>query len=187
MLDGHVPPLRDRRSDLSLLFNHFFRKFVGEAGELRMGPAAWAALMRHSFPGNVSELEHAVHHAVVMSQGGTIGVEHLPAEIGGRGAPAVETESRMRPLAESMKNFERQRLLLALNATDGVEFKAAQLLRISRKALWEKLKLHHITSSARRNRRATALEAADVRRSHLGDLEGRCAARHDPGGQAVLR
>jgi DNA-binding NtrC family response regulator len=148
VLDIHVPPLRNRRSDLPLLVSHFFRKFAGDGGELRMEPAAWAALMRHPFPGNVRELEHAIHHAVVMSQGGMIEVAHLPGDIGGRGAASSEGESRMRPLAESMKDFERQCLLLALSATDGVKFKAAQLLGISRKTLWEKLKLHHITPPA---------------------------------------
>jgi DNA-binding NtrC family response regulator len=148
VLDLHVPPLRNRRSDLPLLVSHFFRKFAGEGSELRMEPAAWAALMRHSFPGNVRELEHAIHHAAVMSQGGMIEVSHLPADIGGRSATASEVESRMKPLAESMRDFERQCLLLALNATEGVKFKAAQLLGISRKTLWEKLKLHHITPPA---------------------------------------
>jgi DNA-binding NtrC family response regulator len=148
VLELHVPPLRNRRSDLPLLVSHFFRKFVGDGSELRMEPAAWAALMRHAFSGNVRELEHAVQHAVVMSQGGMIEVAHLPADIGGRGAAPFDGESRMRPLAESMKDFERQCLLSALNATEGVKFKAAQLLGISRKTLWEKLKLHHITPSA---------------------------------------
>jgi two-component system response regulator HydG len=147
VLDIHVPPLRSRRSDLPLLVSHFFRKFACEGTELKMDPAAWAALMRHSFPGNVRELEHAIHHAVVLSQGGKIELAHLPADIGGRVTAFDEDDSGSRPLAESMRRFERQCLILALNATDGVKFKAARLLGISRKTLWEKLKFHHITAS----------------------------------------
>jgi DNA-binding NtrC family response regulator len=166
VLDIRVPPLRSRRSDLPLLVSHFFRKFADDGAELRMDPAAWAALMRHAFPGNVRELEHAIHHAVVMSQGGMIGVSHLPADIGGRGAAPSESDSRPRPLADSMKDFERQCLILALNATDGVKFKAAQLLGISRKTLWEKLKLHHITSSDLDDE--DDLEAVSTRRFSVG-------------------
>jgi DNA-binding NtrC family response regulator len=147
VLDIHVPPLRNRRTDLPLLVSHFFRKFAAPRSELRIDPAAWAALMRHSFPGNVRELEHAIHHAVVLSYGKRIELAHLPADIGGRDAGSHDSDCRARPLAESMKDFERQCLLMALNTTDGVKFKAAQLLGISRKTLWEKLKAHHISDS----------------------------------------
>ena len=47
----------------------------------------------------------------------------------------------------SIRDFERQCLIQALNATNGVKFKAARLLGISRKTLWEKLKVHQITDS----------------------------------------
>jgi two-component system, NtrC family, response regulator AtoC len=147
VLDIQVPALRNRRSDVPLLVSHFFRTFAGEGSDLRMEPSAWAALMRHSFPGNVRELEHAIHHAVVLSQGGRIELAHLPADIVGRALAFHEGDAKTRPLAESMRDFERQCLIWALNATDGVKFKAARMLGISRKTLWEKLKIHHITAS----------------------------------------
>jgi two-component system response regulator AtoC len=144
VLDIHVPALRSRRSDLPLLVSHFFRKFAGDTAELRMHPAAWGALMRHGFPGNVRELEHAIHHAVVLSQGGEVQLAHLPGDIAGPEPIRQTSDGLARPLSESMKDFERQCLIVALNATDGIKFKAAQLLGISRKTLWEKLKAHHI-------------------------------------------
>jgi DNA-binding NtrC family response regulator len=147
VLDIHVPPLRNRRSDLPLLIAHFFRKFAGERGELKMHPRAWAALMHHSFPGNVRELEHAIHHACVLSQGAEIDVAHLPTDIRGREEQGGPEEAKVRPLGDSIKDFERQCLIGALNATNGVKFKAARLLGISRKTLWEKLKAHQITDS----------------------------------------
>jgi DNA-binding NtrC family response regulator len=166
VLDIHVPPLRSRRTDLPLLVSHFFRKFACEGTELKMDPAAWAALMRHSFPGNVRELEHAIHHAVVLSQGGKIELAHLPADIGGRVTAFDEDDSGSRPLAESMRRFERQCLILALNATDGVKFKTARLLGISRKTLWEKLKFHHITASELEDE--DEVESSRLRHLHLG-------------------
>jgi DNA-binding NtrC family response regulator len=147
VLDIHVPPLRNRRSDLPLLVTHFYRKFAGERAELRMQPRAWVALMQHSFPGNVRELEHAIHHAVVLAQGSEIDLMHLPADIRGGDLGTSEESGKVRPLSESIRDFERQCLIQALNATNGVKFKAARLLGISRKTLWEKLKVHQITDS----------------------------------------
>jgi DNA-binding NtrC family response regulator len=147
VLDIQVPPLRSRRSDLPLLVNHFYRRFAGEQKELRMQPRAWAALMNHSFPGNVRELEHAIHHAVVLARGKDIDLMHLPADIRGHELQNSDAPTKIRPLGESMKDFERQCLIMALNATNGTKFKAARLLGISRKTLWEKLKAHHITDS----------------------------------------
>jgi DNA-binding NtrC family response regulator len=148
VLDIEVPPLRRRRDDFPLLVSHFYCRFAGAEKELRMHPRAWAALMNHSFPGNVRELEHAIHHAVVMAQGNDIDIEHLPADIRGPAAREDEAPALTRPLSESMKDFERQYLIMALGATQGTKSNAARLLGISRKTLWEKLKAHHITDES---------------------------------------
>jgi DNA-binding NtrC family response regulator len=148
VLDISVPPLRQRRMDLPLLVSHFYRRFAKEGSELRMRPRAWAALMHHSFPGNVRELEHAIRHAVVLARGSELDLGHLPSDIaGGAAGGAGARAARIPPLAESIKDFERHCLIAALNATNGTKFKAANLLGISRKTLWEKLKVHRITDS----------------------------------------
>jgi DNA-binding NtrC family response regulator len=84
---------------------------------------------------------------VVLSQGQEIDVSHLPADIRGGDGDGQHGNTKVRRLTESMKDFERQCLILALNETNGVKFKAARLLGISRKTLWEKLKTHQITES----------------------------------------
>jgi two-component system, NtrC family, response regulator HydG len=145
VLEIEVPPLRRRRDDFPLLVSHFYSRFAGEQKELCMLPRAWSALMQHSFPGNVRELEHAIHHAVVMAQGGAIDLQHLPADIRGQDPRDGEPPAMTRPLGESMKDFERQYLMMALSASQNVKSRAARLLGISRKTLWEKLKGHHIT------------------------------------------
>ena len=148
VLDINVPPLRQRRLDLPLLVSHFYRKFARAGSELKMRPRAWAALMHHSFPGNVRELEHAIHHAVVLAQGSELDVAHLPLDIAGSEANGANSRpTAIPPLAVSIKDFERHCLIAALNATNGTKFKAANLLGISRKTLWEKLKIHQITDS----------------------------------------
>jgi two-component system, NtrC family, response regulator AtoC len=146
VLDIHVPPLRRRRSDLALLVSHFYRRFAGEQAELKIAPRAWAALLSHSFPGNVRELEHAIQHAFVLAQGGEIDLWHLPYDLRGEVPSDEVAGASFRSLSESMRDFERQCLLVALNHSRGAKCEAARLLGISRKTLWEKLKSHQIGS-----------------------------------------
>jgi len=146
VLDIHVPPLRRRRADLPLLVSHFYARFAEDQAVLKIAPRAWAALLSHSFPGNVRELEHAIQHAVVLARGGEIDIWHLPHELRGEIATDEPAASTFRPLAESMRDFERQCLLVALHHSSGAKREAARLLGISRKTLWEKLKSHHISS-----------------------------------------
>ncbi len=151
VLDVAIPPLRDRRSDLPLLVEHFLRRLV-KAGrpEPSISPRAWAALSEYAFPGNVRELEHAIQRAVVLSRGQEIDLDHLPPDIRG----TTETPSKrsddesteLRPLSTAIKEFEHQYLLRALNAAHGKKAKAAELLGISRKNLWEKLRSHELDS-----------------------------------------
>lgn len=84
----HVPPLKERAGDIPLLARHFLEKHfrkLKEKGEdvstPEIGDEAMEALTRHSFPGNVRELENAVLHAMISAWGGKIGLEDLPPNI----------------------------------------------------------------------------------------------------------
>ena len=154
-LDGinlHVPPLRDRGSDLPLLVNHLLTLFSrppapdGRVQELTLD--AWRALSVYPFPGNVRELGHAIQHAVVLSRGGTIELEHLPPDIRTvASAAAAPGSGQVRPLAAVVKQMEREHILHALAVAQGKRTRAAELLGISRKNLWEKLHSHGISDS----------------------------------------
>ncbi|MFN7950860.1 MAG: sigma-54 dependent transcriptional regulator [bacterium] len=149
VLDLHIPPLRERRSDLPLLAQHFLRRLVkGDAAVPPIAPRAWAALSQYPFPGNVRELEHALEHAFVLSRGGEIDIQHLPADISGSAGElaslAGPSEAPLRPLSMAIKEFEREYLLRALKLAEGKRAKAAEMLGISRKNLWEKLKDHGV-------------------------------------------
>jgi two-component system, NtrC family, response regulator AtoC len=144
-----LPPLRERPGDLSALLQHFLQRFTPKARPLpAVSPAAWAALARHPYPGNVRELSHAIEHAVVLSGGGEIALHHLPSgiaaqsaagrtlpEAGGSGGPP-----EVRPLQTALKEFEREYLLRAITQANGKRIRAAEMLGISRKSLWEKLR-----------------------------------------------
>ena len=145
VVEATIPPLRDRRADIELLAEHFLRRFhKGPDEPPPLSPAARAALHRHDFPGNIRELMHAVEHALVFSRGRAIGVQDLPAAIAGEAIASDEPEARSRSLSNALAEFEREYLLATLAATDGKRARTAEVLGISRKNLWEKLRQHNI-------------------------------------------
>ena len=146
----HVPALRDRPGDLPLLINYFFAKRGGASKKAPdVSLRAWQALTAYPFPGNVRELAHAVEHAAVLSGGGTIDLEHLPEDIVRASAAVrdVGEKSNVGSLAAVLKQAEREHLLKALAVAGGKRTRAAELLGISRKNLWEKLRAHGISDS----------------------------------------
>ena len=145
VLDLNIPPLRDRRADLPLLMAHFLRRFYPGRVPPGIAPRAWAALMDYGFPGNVREFAHAIERAVVLAHGSEIDLEHLPSDIAGAGTETSRTEASFRPLGLMVKEFEKQYIVRALRLSGGSKGRAAELLGISRKNLWEKLKLHGIS------------------------------------------
>jgi DNA-binding NtrC family response regulator len=149
-----VPPLRDRRGDLPILVEHLLRQHApkGEPAPQLSG-RAWAALTHYPFPGNVRELAHAIEHAALLARGSgtdggeTIDIDHLPNDIVAATASLGRETEPMPVLAASMKEFERGCLLRALAVSGGKRTKAAEMLGISRKNLWEKLKAHGLSDS----------------------------------------
>jgi two-component system, NtrC family, response regulator AtoC len=144
VLDIAIPPLRERREDLPILVEYFLRRFTpANQPPMSLAPRAWAVLSQHPFPGNIRELEHAIEHAVVVAKGKPIDLEHLPADIAGP-ATGHAIVPELLTLAEAVAAFERAYLQRALDVTEGKRSKAAELLGISRKSLWEKLRAHNI-------------------------------------------
>ncbi len=145
VLDVALPPLRERREDLPGLVEHFARQALRgkDAPVPAISPEAWAAISEYGFPGNVRELQHAVERAVVLSRGAEIELGHLPEDIAGR-ATTVQTVSDqregLRPLSMAIREFEKEYIMRALEAASGKKARAAEILGISRKNLWEKLR-----------------------------------------------
>jgi DNA-binding NtrC family response regulator len=143
-----LPPLRDRLEDLPLLFHHFLERFAHKGHLPTVSPAAWAAFTRYPYPGNVREFSHAVEHACILSAGGTIDLHHLPQTLvrasSDEAAESAAALPPLRPLSMAIKDFEREYLTRAVRAAGGRRGRAADLLGISRKSLWEKLRAHGI-------------------------------------------
>ena len=139
-----LPPLRDRRDDIPLLVKHFLEKFA-PGSELIVSQAAWRALMAYPWPGNVRQLENAVERAVAMGAGRhEIDVADLPTEVQEApqaiGAPFVEFPDEGLNLPGYLAEIERDLIRRSLERTQGNRNKAAELLRIKRTTLVEKLK-----------------------------------------------
>lgn len=147
VIDVHLPPLREREGDLALLVEFFLERYAGTGEVPEVSPEAWAALASHPFFGNVRELEHVVHRAVILSRGATIEPKHLPKALGEGTSAVAEPSNDVRPLAVAAKEFERTYIERALAATDGKKARAAELLGISRKNLWEKCRALGIVDS----------------------------------------
>jgi DNA-binding NtrC family response regulator len=147
VIDVHAPPLRERPTDVPLLVAAVLGEIAVRNGRSvpDLDPSAVAALAGHDYPGNVRELVHALERAVALARGGTIRLDHLPPEMAagqsGSAAPAVrDGGGPFEPLDRAVEQFEQQYIRQALERTGGHRTRAAELLGISRKSLWERLR-----------------------------------------------
>src|SRR6476646_5552131 len=147
VLNIDIPPLRERKGDLPLLVQFFLKKLGKANASPRLSQAAWTALSQFAFPGNVRQLEHAIQHAIVLAADADIDIQHLPRDIAHAGDVVLAGSPLPRPLGAALKEFEREYLLRALAEADGKRTLAAEILGISRKNLWEKLRMHGFSDS----------------------------------------
>ena len=140
-----VPPLRDRRSEILPLATQFAHEIAGDLRQPTPGftPEAMDALQRASWPGNVRELRNAIERAVVLSEGGKIGRDHLPEQVvihaDADAAPHSALDVRQR-----VASVERTTVIAALTAADDNQTQAARKLGISRFALIRLMAKHDI-------------------------------------------
>jgi DNA-binding NtrC family response regulator len=139
-----LPPLRDRRDDIPVLVKHFLEKFA-PGSQMQMSQSAMRALMAYQWPGNVRQLENAVERAVALSAGRReIDVADLPAEVEMTpqvtSMPFVDFPDDGLDLPAYLAAIERDLIKRSLDRTGGNRNRAAELLRIKRTTLVEKLK-----------------------------------------------
>ena len=139
-----LPPLRDRKEDIPLLVEHFLEKYSLENHKRveRLSEEAMQVLMNHMWPGNVRELENVIERAVVLSTGGQVNLGLLPAGMAGDTAagPSMYLPPDGSGLQEAVARYEREIILQTLRRTQGVQKRAAELLKVKPTTLNEKIK-----------------------------------------------
>lgn len=127
-----IPPLRHRRQEIPLLARVFMQLEAQRLDRegLELSEATIAQLGRYDFPGNVRELKNAIDFAVATTEGPVIQPWDLPGKITGSAKPEQgrPTGRKFRPISEELRDLERQRIVEALDANDGVQTHAASAL-----------------------------------------------------------
>ena len=160
-----IPPLRERREDILLLADYFLSKFCREKEHngLDLGPETRDLLTRYSWPGNVRELENFMERMSILCDGDTVTPEDLPDKIlkgvgAETGSPGTASSSEREFAWPGLKDLQRMQLNLkdfldtvelriireALEESEGIKNRAAEILGIKRTTLIEKLKKRNL-------------------------------------------
>ncbi|MGD0999467.1 MAG: sigma 54-interacting transcriptional regulator [Candidatus Brocadiia bacterium] len=139
----HVPPLRDRKTDLPLLVDFFVEKYsrLNHKGIQRISTPAIDMLMSYHWPGNVRELENCIERAVLVSNDQVIHGHHLPPTL--QTAEATGT-AHQGSLQEALDELERELIFDALKSSRGNMAKAARSLGLSERLMGLRVRKHGI-------------------------------------------
>jgi DNA-binding NtrC family response regulator len=136
-----MPPLRERKEDITLLAEHFLHQYCQETNKSidRISREATDEMMLYDWPGNVRELENAIERAVVVGKGRSILPEDLPIFL---------PRHRSLPRSDSLRAIEKEHLLRILDMHGWNISKSAKILEIDRSTLYSKIKRHGISKPA---------------------------------------
>jgi DNA-binding NtrC family response regulator len=154
-----LPPLRERQGDIALLVGHFLQRQNHKKGvsPVRIEAEALAQLERYRWPGNVREVENLIERLVILNEDGVIRVSDLPEYIGEETTAASSEhlalrDLRLPPNGVDLNGFiqtiEDQLILQALSRTGGNKTLAAELLRLNRTTLIERMRKKGLVSQA---------------------------------------
>jgi two-component system response regulator PilR (NtrC family) len=151
----HVPPLRERGDDVVLLANHFLKKYAGQMGKRirEIAPDSMQMLKGYDWPGNVRVLENTIERAVALEQTEVLRVD-LPgdrpksraaaAAAGVSGPPGVALPPEGLDLERYIADIERSLLQSALRRSNGVQTKAAEILKLSYRSFRHLMKKYEL-------------------------------------------
>ena len=144
VIELRLPSLRERKEDLPTLCEHFLRRHAGATrSPLRhVSPAAAEAMDAYAWPGNIRELENVIERAQVLAlldEGDALLPHHLPDEVRGISPPAGTVAASALDLPGALRRVRGHYLAEALRLAGGNKVKAARLLGISRRGLYDLL------------------------------------------------
>ena len=141
-----LPPLRDRRDDITVLADSFLEEIARNRNETpkKLSPEAAAQLQEYSWPGNVRELENAIERAVILATNGTIHPAALPDKIRQRKSETLVSERTIPN--PSLEAIERAYIMWVLGAEGGNKSRAADVLGIDASTLHRKLSRFEVSA-----------------------------------------
>jgi transcriptional regulator with PAS, ATPase and Fis domain len=140
----NLPPLRERKEDLPLLVDYFLQNV---AKKVDISSVALQMLVAFAWPGNIRELKNTIESAAIIAENGYIEAAQLPGKITAafnNGSPRDLKLPVNIPLDERLQEIEKSMIIEALRKTGGVQVRATELLGISQRSLWHRIKKHNI-------------------------------------------
>jgi DNA-binding NtrC family response regulator len=134
----HLPPLRERREDITPLANAFLKRYGSQAGREITGftPEAADALRAFDWPGNIRQLQNEIQRAVLMCEGATVDVRDLSI--------TTMMKQKENPDLTLMEAMERNTIIQMLKETGSNKLETAKRLGIGRQTLYNKIKIYGI-------------------------------------------
>jgi PAS domain S-box-containing protein len=136
----HLPPLRERKDDIPLLADHFLKNYSMMEGK-KIEPFTleiMQILINYDWPGNIRQLENAIHHAVILTQGDSIEKKELPAFL---------TQQSPHSITDSLVENERRLILRILQECEWNKHETARRLMINRSTLYSKINKYNLFSN----------------------------------------
>ena len=138
-IELHLPPLRERGEDIVLLAEYFLKIYSGKysVGDVVLGASAKQKLLKHTWPGNVRELQHCIERAIVLGDKTELAAEDIRLEdsvvASGTSSGSIKVDSL------NLQTLEREAIKRAISLSNGNLTQAAELLGITRFALYRKI------------------------------------------------
>jgi two-component system, NtrC family, response regulator AtoC len=141
----HLPPLRERRSDIPMLVHHFLNRYAAGL-HLQITAAAMKSLLQYDWPGNVRELENCIARAVTLGDRQIIDVGDLPPGMRSDvpAGPAMSAQDAASLSTTALAEMEKMTILRVFEQAHGDKALAGKMLGISRATLYRKLKRYNI-------------------------------------------
>jgi DNA-binding NtrC family response regulator len=139
-----IPPLRNRSEDIAQLAQFFLKEACRAFNKnlSLLGDDLLKALQQYSWPGNIRELKHAIERMVVMAKGGSLTLQDLPNEVREAKAAPEPGKAVLNKAESEIENIKK-----ALAMTNGNQSKAAELLGVTRKTLFNQIKRYGLNKS----------------------------------------
>jgi two-component system response regulator AtoC len=144
-----LPALRERKSDIPTLVQHFLDRYSSEKQSIEITQAALKCLMHYDWPGNVRELENCIERAVALGNGELIDVADLPPGIRSIAPERSVSSASATYDSDDLEDIERATIQRVFDQVHGDKLLAGKILGISRATLYRKIKRYNIDVAAR--------------------------------------